>query len=227
MSFIISPILFVVAIGLFIILYHTNTFDTYVKKITIQSGLLFSQIKEKLDNIVHNLKTKKEELKKTQLTYHDSLNILNFLKMKYTYDSILIPKILSYENENNTIIFKNMEIIGIQSGLHNDPNIVETHHTITLKFIPINNDTFISEYNLFGINGNFYCESGTVNDKGNSANESVFDLIPDIIHLSSNNDEEIDKDTVVNTTESIIDRASNKSCNAELIPHHSKKGVSF
>ena len=200
MSNIIQTIILVIAISLFIILYDTNTFDIYVEKITN----LFSSIKSKLDNVVYNIQNKKDELKKTQLNYQDSLNILNFLKMKYKYDSILIPKTLSYEKENNSIIFKNIEILGI-----NDNNSEsKTSHIITLKFIPTDSDTFISEYNLFGINGNFYLNQENTVEDNMDVNESVFEIIPDIIRLSSNNDEEIEIDSIVNTTESIMNKVN-------------------
>ena len=200
MSNIIQTIILVIAISLFIILYDTNTFDIYVEKITN----LFSSIKSKLDNVVYNIQNKKDELKKTQLNYQDSLNILNFLKMKYKYDSILIPKTLSYEKEHNSIIFKNIEILGI-----NDNNSEsKTSHIITLKFIPTDSDTFISEYNLFGINGNFYLNQENTVEDNMDVNESVFEIIPDIIRLSSNNDEEIEIDSIVNTTESIMNKVN-------------------
>ena len=67
------------------------------------------------------------------------------------------------------------------------------------------NDTFISEYNLFGINGNFMLEKEKSNniehDNTHIVEESVLDLIPDIIQLSESN---IEPDSIVNTTESII-----------------------
>ena len=197
MYYIISTIILALVIVLLIIFYNDDNIKEY-----------FSRTKKTVDTLLTDIKTKNEKLCTiTQLTYKDSLNILQFLKMKYNYDSILIPKTLSYkkeeENGHVVFVFKNIKILGItnNNGITN-----ETQHIITLKFIPMKNDTFISEYNLFGINGNFILEQTNEeniqnNDNVNIGEESVLDLIPDIVKLSESG---IEPDSIINTTESII-----------------------
>ena len=94
MYYIISTVIILIATILFIIFYHNNIFNKY-KTNTMN---FIKNIKKTTEFFITNIKSKNNQLNITQLTYQDSMNILHFLKMKYNYDSILIPKILSDES---------------------------------------------------------------------------------------------------------------------------------
>ena len=166
-------------------------------------------------------------IKSKELNYinqTDSMNLLYFLKSYYPpYNNIMIPKKIFYTKiEDTAYIMSNINIIGYK--LENNIYL-NTEHTINIKFIPIKNELFIGRYTLFGINGNYYIEKDSndiikipdpnpiiISEKINTNKyiksilksdmthsvTDVLDLIPDIIHLSSN----IEDDSVNITTES-------------------------
>jgi len=177
-----------------------------------------------------------------KLKYIDTQNILKFLQTKFKYDNILIPKDVTYKIEDkNIFIFENIEIVGI--NYKNNQRII-TKKYISFKFTPINNNTFISNQDLFGINGHFHLIKKNKNKEKNDLlniaetipqniseniaetipqnvtqnilqndysvkdsemnsvdTENILNIVPDIIHLTSESEVEID--SIQETTEDI------------------------
>ena len=136
-------------------------------------------------------------------------------------------------------ILENIQIIGFKLQ---DNLFVEHTHTITINFIPIQNDLFVGRYTMFGKNGNFYIDKPMLDKKSSDkilsdkkssdkklsdkkssdkklsdkklSNKKIFkkqnimsevrdlntvtdilDMIPDIIHLSSDVEENTERVT--------------------------------
>ena len=201
---------------------------------------------QKLKLLVLKLIKDNNNFKNINLNYVDSQSILKFLQSKYNYDNILIPKNISYLiNKDKTFSIDNFEIIG---NKFNDNIKISTTHIISLKFVPLINNTFISNQDLFGINGNFYLISDSVKESDENEvfkkkmeedknvmekkeenkeiyeekkidsnnlenkslpikdtvfleNDSILNKVPDIIHLTS--ESEIEIDSIQETTEDI------------------------
>ena len=177
-----------------------------------------------IDNNMYKLKNKFKEMftvaGSKDINYineHDSLILLQFLKAYYNmYDNIMIPKKIFYKKIDDNYIMKEVNIIGYKLGANN--NIMNKNHIINIKFTPIKNDLFIGQFSLFGITGNYYVENSvednidekklpkeetrnTVqNDNINTITMNSSDMIPDIIHITS--DIEDDSDIVTTATPS-------------------------
>lgn len=173
--------------------------------ITIIIIYLFS-IDNNIDKFKNKLNATFNTIKSNQINYLNEFDLsllLHFLKLHYTqYNNIMIPRRVFYllDKKNNVYILQNIQIIGFK--LHNDV-FIETNHTVTIKFIPIKNELFVGRYTLFGKNGNYYIEDDisqinksdikprkktTMSSQQTDAKElttDVLDMIPDIIHLSS------------------------------------------
>lgn len=177
----------------FVIYYHNSNFKNFIHN-------LFINLQTKFTNIFNS----KEKFKILKLNYVDTQNILKFLQSKFNYDNILIPKDITYKKENEKFVFNDIDIIGIK--YINNKEIISKHN-INFLFSQNENDTFISNQDLFGINGNFKIISiNNVNDnlKNNIENkkkpilteindtENIFNKVPDIIHLTSESEVEID-----------------------------------
>ena len=201
MNFIISSIILLIII---IIIIYILSIDNNFHKIKNKMKELFSVLKSKNINYINE---------------YDTHILLNFLKSHYKYGNIMIPKKIYYVKENDYYIMKNVEIICHNVVTSDNINNVEKL-TINIKFHVIKNELFIGNYTLFGLNGNYYIENIEQNikenikenitntikdtikeDKINNMNTSIrsSDLIPDIINISSN----IDEDSVNITTISI------------------------
>ena len=197
-----------ILLTIFFILFYTN--NNFKNKVFIFSEN-FSNYKNKIQKIFSN----KDTFKIIKLNYIDTQNILKFLQTKFNYDNILIPKDIKYEHtKNNTYLFQNIEIIGIKY-LNNIENKIS--NIINFVFIPNTNNTFISNQDLFGINGNFKLISiknednndNIINEKKNitkakyegNDTENIFNKVPDIIHLTS--ESEIEIDSIQETTEEV------------------------
>ena len=170
-------------------------------------NLHFDIFKKNISNVFKN----KENFKIIKLNYIDTQNILRFLQNKFNYDNILVPKDIEYKlEENNIFIFDDIKIIGSK---FNEGKEIINEHIISFKFIPNNNDTFISNQDLFGINGNFKITKINQNNVNivknktkkvienikNEDTENIFNNVPDIIHLTS--ESEIEIDSIQETTE--------------------------
>mgnify|MGYP001479504924 CR=1 FL=1 len=197
---------------------------------------------EDFKNAIVKIFEKNNNFRIIKLKYIDTQNILKFLKNKFKYDNILIPKDVTYKIEDkNKFIFENIEIVGI--NYKNNQRII-TKKNISFKFTPINNNTFISNQDLFGINGHFHLikknKDKEKNDLLNIAEtipqnisenipennpknipqnilqndysvkdsemnsvdtENILNIVPDIIHLTSESEVEID--SIQETTEDI------------------------
>ena len=131
----------------FILLYSNDTnFKESINNFT-----------EKIKSFIFKMIKDNNNFKNINLNYVDSQSILKFLQTKYDYDNILIPKNISYfVDKDKTFSINDIEIIG--KKFHNNTKISTTHN-ISLKFIPLINNSFISNQDLFGINGNFYFAS--------------------------------------------------------------------
>ena len=145
---------------------------------------------------------------------------------------------MTYKIEDkNIFIFENIEIVGI--NYKNNQRII-TKKNISFKFTPINNNTFISNQDLFGINGHFHLIKKNKNKEKNDLlnivetipenipqnipenipenilqndysvkdsemnsvdTENILNIVPDIIHLTSESEVEID--SIQETTEDI------------------------
>ena len=177
----------------FVLYYHNLNFKNFIHNI-------FNNIQIKFTNIFNS----KEKFKIIKLNYVDTQNILKFLQSKFNYDNILIPKDITYKKENEKFVFNNIDIIGIK--YINSKEIISKHN-INFLFSQNENDTFISNQDLFGINGTFKIISiDNMNDnlKNNIFNkkkqilteindtENIFSKVPDIIHLTSESEVEID-----------------------------------
>jgi hypothetical protein len=204
MNYIISSIVLLVVI---MIIIYLLSIDNNMEKFKNKLRDTFVTIKSKELNYINQ---------------QDSMNLLYFLKSYYPqYNNIMIPKKIFYTKiEDTDYIMSDINIIGYK--LENNIYL-NTEHTVNIKFIPIKNELFIGRYTLFGINGNYYIEKDSndiiknpdpiiVSEKINTKKHiksilksdithsvtDVLDLIPDIIHLSSN----IEDDSVNVTTES-------------------------
>ena len=197
---------------------------------------------EDFKNAIVKIFEKNNNFRIIKLKYIDTQNILKFLQTKFKYDNILIPKDVTYKIEDkNIFIFENIEIVGI--NYKNNQRII-TKKNISFKFTPINNNTFISNQDLFGINGHFHLikknKDKEKNDLLNIAEtipqnisenipennpknipqnilqndysvkdsemnsvdtENILNIVPDIIHLTSESEVEID--SIQETTEDI------------------------
>ena len=193
--------LLIIFAGLILLLIYLNDSDKNIIEYIKNSNNLFNSSGK--INII-------------SLENKDVLSITNFLKNKLSYEQILIPKNVSYHsqseyNENDKFIFNKLSIIGIN-------NNIEENNTIDLEFISMNNDTFISDQYLFGVNGNFVLKKILIknkltnnhhnhnNNNNNNNLESVINDIPDIIYLTTDS---IEADTPINTTESIMNKIKN------------------
>tara|TARA_Y100000389_G_C17431036_1_gene502641 strand:- start:1116 stop:1739 length:624 start_codon:yes stop_codon:yes gene_type:complete len=173
-------------------------------------NLHFDIFKKNISNVFKN----KEKFKIIKLNYIDTQNILRFLQTKFNYDNILVPKDIEYKlEENNIFIFDDIKIIGKKFNYGKE---IINDHIISFKFTPNNNDTFISNQDLFGINGNFKITKINENNLNNvnivqnktkkiienvknEDTENIFNNVPDIIHLTS--ESEIEIDSIQETTE--------------------------
>lgn len=173
-------------------------------------NLHFDIFKKNISNVFKN----KENFKIIKLNYIDTQNILRFLQTKFNYDNILVPKDIEYKlEEKNIFIFDDIKIIGKK---FNEGKEIINEHIISFKFTPNNNDTFISNQDLFGINGNFKITKINENNLNNvnivknktkkvieniknEDTENIFNNVPDIIHLTS--ESEIEIDSIQETTE--------------------------
>ena len=194
--------------------------------VTIIIIYLFS-IDNNIDKFKNKMKETFTTIKSDKINYlndTDSSMLLHFLKSYYnTYDNIMIPRKVFYcmDKTNNGYILEEVQIIGFK--LQNN-TFIENNHTITIKFIPIKNELFVGRYTLFGKNGNFYIElddkpvdvivdipekklskkknkskSNTILSEVKDMNTAtdILDMIPDIIHLSSDVEENTDRITTV------------------------------
>ena len=207
MNYIISSIVLLVVV---MIIIYLLSIDNNMEKFKNKLKDTFTTIKSKELNYINEM---------------DSMKLLHFLKSYYPqYNNIMIPKKIFYTKiEDNNYIMTDINIIGykLENKIY-----VNIPYTISIKFIPIQNELFIGRYTLFGINGNYYIEKDSTinesldnnniikeespikmiktksilkNDKSYDSNYSVtdvLDLIPDIIHLSS----DIEEDSVLVTT---------------------------
>lgn len=208
MNYIISSIVLLVVIMVIIYLLSIdNNIDKFKNKIVDT----FTTIKSKEMNYINE---------------SDSVILLHFLKTYYPqYNNIMIPKKIFYDKfEESGYIMADINIIGYKLV---DNIYINTEHIITIKFIPIKNELFIGRYTLFGINGNYYIEKDSnmiqINEKNtniipNIQNKKksilrqerpidttysatdVLDMIPDIIHLSSNMEEDSEIITTMTST---------------------------
>lgn len=201
---------------------------------------------EDFKNAIVKIFEKNNNFRIIKLKYIDTQNILKFLQTKFKYDNILIPKDVTYKIEDkNIFIFENIEIVGI--NYKNNQRII-TKKNISFKFTPINNNTFISNQDLFGINGHFHLIKKNKNKEKNDLlniaetipqnipqnisenipetipqnvtqnilqndysvkdsemnsvdTENILNIVPDIIHLTSESEVEID--SIQETTEDI------------------------
>jgi len=194
--------------------------------VTIIIIYLFS-IDNNIDKFKNKMKETFTTIKSDKINYLndiDSSMLLHFLKSYYnTYDNIMIPRRVFYiiDKTNNGYILEDVQIIGFK--LQNN-TFIENNHTITIKFIPIKNELFVGRYTLFGKNGNFYIELDDkpvdvivdIPEKKLSKKKSkskkntiisevkdmntitdILDMIPDIIHLSSDIEENTERNTTV------------------------------
>lgn len=124
---------------------------------------------------------------KADTNIQEKNGIIQFLKTKFNYDDIMVPKNMVYDQKDNMIIFKNIKIIGI-----NYQNEIErkNSHNIDLIFTKNNDNMFLSQHYLYGHNGTFTMK--------NLDNNNELDIIPDIIHLTT----DVESDSELNTTES-------------------------
>ena len=205
MNYIISSIILLVVVLIIIYLFSIdNNIDRFKNKIK------------------DTCKTIKSE-KTNYINESDSIILLHFLKTHYnSYDNILIPKKIFYTlDKEGEYTLKDINIIGYK--INNTFSFDEVNHTITIKFIPIKNELFIGRYTLFGTNGNYYIETD-INNMHNSNKKlqsilvknkipvisektiehtnqvtatDILDMIPDIIHLSSDVELETDRITTV------------------------------
>ena len=239
---------YILLFGIIIFILMYNSDNNFKKSVT--------NFTEKCKLFIFKLIKDNNNFKNISLNYGDSQSILKFLQSKYNYDNILIPKNISYiVNKDKTFSINDIEIIG-KKFINNTE--MSTTHNISLNFIPLGNNTFISNQDLFGINGNFYLISDSVkstdenvliNETDNSEeiiditpkkeiiieepinnivennvdenhlhnniqkdnlknndtvfleNDSVLSKVPDIIHLTS--ESEIEIDSIQETTEDI------------------------
>lgn len=190
MNYIISSIILLFVILIIIYLLSINNNSDKIKNKFIE---LYKVITCKKTNYLNN---------------KDSNILLNFIKNNYPmYNNIIISKKIYYTKNLDTYILNNIEMIGYI--LENNNKFIEKKHILTINFIPIKSELFVGNNLLFGINGNFYIEKDSVNgpvsiketvieNSINTNNTDVFntdvfntdvlDLIPDIIHLSSEED---------------------------------------
>jgi len=201
MNYIISSTILLVVISIIIYLFSINN-NTH-------------KIKNKISETFHTIKSDKLNY----LNNIDTINLLQFLKTYYgQYDNIMIPKKIYYniDAETNDYIMNNIEIIGYK---FNNNIFNETKFAIDIKFIPIKNDLFVGRYCLFGLNGNYMIYDDNSQDpvintqesvintqiplkscikRNNKSNDTtiisetksdIFDMIPDIIHLSTSEKE--------------------------------------
>lgn len=147
------------------------------KKLINKTKSLISSFK---NNMIDNTKINKLE----------NNGIINFLKTKFNYDEIMIPKNMVYQKENDKMIFKNIKIIGINY----QNNISKKYsHNIDLIFTPNEDKLFLSQHYLNGQNGTF-----TIKNLNEYYDD--LDMIPDILYITE--EQNIESDSELNTTES-------------------------
>ncbi len=177
MNYIISSIILLVVILVIIYLLSINNNSDKIKNKFIE---LYKVITSKKTNYLNN---------------KDSNILLNFIKHNYpVYNNVIISNKIYYTKNLDTYILNNINMIGYILDSNN--KFIEKKHILTIKFIPIKSELFVGNNLLFGINGNFYIETDSLNESIiqsktiiensiNTNNTDVLDLIPDIIHLSS------------------------------------------
>ena len=164
--------------------------------------LLLNISNENFSNDLFNFSLFDNNLKIKKLHKNDTVTIINFLKSRIPFENILIPKNVSYIEYENKYVFKKIKI----KCFNNED---EHEMIVDFEFIPTINDTFISDQYLFGKNGMFILQNNKkINEiqdnKLTDTNiESVFNDIPEIIHLSENSDE-LDSESPTNTTDSFL-----------------------
>jgi len=195
---------------------------------------------EKFKNKIKDTFTTIKSTNLNYINETDSINLLQFLKSYYPqYNNIMIPKKIFYTKiEDNNYIMTDINIIGykLENNLY-----LNTDHIVTIRFIPIENELFIGRYTLFKVNGNYYIEKDNrnivkpdviVSDKKQNNKEvksilknekkhtydpnysvtDILDLIPDIIHLSS----DIEDDSEIVTTATERNKPKSKSVNKRI-----------
>jgi hypothetical protein len=176
-DYIITVILLITT--LIIVIYYTDN-EKYLYDI-------FNNIKNKFTHLFNNNSTQQNIISSNE---RDGL--LFYLKKKLNVDEIKLPKNLSFTNDNDKLISKNIEI---HTRKYSDNK--EYTYNIDIFFIINNNDTFISEYYLYNINGNFDININN-NDKppqpektqemkqvNNNLTDTFLNEIPDYIEISS------------------------------------------
>ena len=151
------------------------------------------KIIDKAKGVISNFSNTFTPIDTKQISVAEKNGIITFLKSKLNYDDVMIPKDLSYEEDNNKLIFKNIKIIGIDYK-----NNIErkNSHNIDLIFTKNNDNMFLSQHYLYGANGTF-----TIN---NLDENKELNMIPDILHITTeeNLNKDIESDSELNTTES-------------------------
>ena len=136
MNYIVSSIVLLVIV---IIIIYILSIDNNIDKLRNKFKDIFKVAKSKDINYMNN---------------KDSLILLTYLKKQYNmFDNVMIPKKIFYNKIDDYYIIKNIDMIGYKITGN---NINETSQNISIKFIPINNELFIGQYSLFGLNGNYY-----------------------------------------------------------------------
>ena len=153
-------------------------------------------IKDKINIVKSKFNIDTRNLHK--LNEKDIINLYNFLNEKF--ENILLPKEIYFKEKKEYFISEKLYFI-------TDNN----RKDIIIKFYPIEDNTFITKYNLFNKYGNF-----NIVEDDNYKNK-----VPDITHLSTDTDININisdiinsnysteekiksNDTELNTTESIL-----------------------
>ena len=180
MNYIVSSIVLLVIV---IIIIYILSIDNNIDKLRNKFKDIFKVAKSKDINYMNN---------------KDSLILLTYLKKQYNmFDNVMIPKKIFYNKIDDYYIIKNIDMIGYKITGN---NINETSQNISIKFIPINNELFIGQYSLFGLNGNYYIINDSIPEnipenmpknmpknmpENMPENNNSSDMIPDIIQLSS------------------------------------------
>ena len=130
----------------------------------------------KLKELVSVIKSKKINY----TTEKDNINLLNYIMTQFKdYNNIIIPTRIYYDKKANEYIMKDINIICYK-------NSVEFPYTITITFTPINMENYISSQSLFGLQGHF--NMTITSPVQTELDTDVFNMIPDVIHLSENTD---------------------------------------
>jgi hypothetical protein len=158
-------------------------------------------IREPLYNNIKNIKNKIIFImNKKDLAYKDIQNILNFLENKLKLENILIPNNITYVKNDDTFIFNNIKIVEVSNESNKQ---VFTSHIISFKFLPIDNNIFTSNQELFGLSGRFDLIDNQVDNQSNNKvdnqlNNQVNNQLNNQINTQINNSHIVKKDNNLN-----------------------------